>query len=411
MEQFNRIIGMEKIKAKLMPILQSVLKPDHFRKLGVVSPKGLLLYGRPGTGKTTLCEAFIEASGLPSFPLKQEGTKDDFLRLAKEAFEKAAEASPSIVFIDDIDKAIDGKRGDDFRPFHVIQSLMDSVKEKEVFVIATANDIREIPNSLLRKGRIDFKIHVGAPSPEDVRLLTAHFLEGKPFAEDVDLNDIACMVDFTNVASIQSFINDCAIFAAYDNQDEIGIRHAVQAFLESSNIKDEWENEGRKKEVAIHEAGHLLVSEVCQPDSVGFVALNHSEMNGLTSMRTEILRRPYATLVALAGKAAYEQKTGKLASGCLSDLCRTTSCLRDGIDGSGTLGLSTSIRGDKREIALLAGFEAERFMLKAREIISSNLGFLDAAAEKLYQQGYLLYSDIAQLKKEHPLECTMILGI
>lgn len=156
MSAFDKIIGYSAIKKELRQISDTLKNKDVYAGLGVSAPKGLLLYGEPGVGKSLMASAIIEESGRKVFTCRKDKPNGDFVKEIKATFDKAAENAPSIVYLDDMDKFTNGdERHPDAEEYVTVQSCIDEVKGKQVFVLATANNIRCLPHSLRRAGRFD----------------------------------------------------------------------------------------------------------------------------------------------------------------------------------------------------------------------------------------------------------------
>lgn len=165
MSAFDKIIGYDHIKAELMQISDMIHHPEVYAALDAKLPQGLLLSGAPGLGKTLMATALMEDSGLPCFTVRRSQSEDEFLKQLAHTFDEAAEAAPSMLLLDDMDKF----SSDEFSTaaFTAAQSCIDKVQEKRVFVIATVNNVKEIPDSLLRCGRFDRQIKVQRPNCTD----------------------------------------------------------------------------------------------------------------------------------------------------------------------------------------------------------------------------------------------------
>ena len=195
MNAFDKVIGYEVIKQELFQICDMIHNPDIYKELGAKTPKGILLHGDPGLGKTLMAKCFIEESGLTSFVLRRNKGTEDFVQEITDTFLQAKENAPSIIFLDDLDKfANEDDNHRDAQEYVAIQTGIDDVKEAEVFVIATVNNIRKLPISLVRVGRFDRKIEVDRPSDKDSRDIIKHFLENKKISEEIDMDDIARMI-------------------------------------------------------------------------------------------------------------------------------------------------------------------------------------------------------------------------
>lgn len=191
MEHFDKIIGYVDIKQELESIVDIMLHPDKYKKLGVSIPHGLMLHGDPGVGKTLMSNCFVAASGRKVFICRKDKPNGDFVKQIKKVFEEAKANAPSIVFLDDIDKfANTEKHLRNTDEFVTIQSCIDDIGENDVFVLATANSISTLPDSLLRAGRFDKTINVRNPVGDDAIEIVKYYLSQKSYV-DVDAEEIA----------------------------------------------------------------------------------------------------------------------------------------------------------------------------------------------------------------------------
>ena len=185
MKKFEAIIGYETEKEELMRLCDVMKNKEKYSALGVEMPKAILLHGEPGLGKTLMAKTLIEESGRKCFSCKKDRADGAFVDKIRETFENAINNQPSIVFLDDMDKfAQDNLREDSNKEeFVTIQSCFEDLKGKDVFVVATANEILNIPYSLLREGRFGKQMKIEMPNKEDSIKIIAHFLN--PFSWNI----------------------------------------------------------------------------------------------------------------------------------------------------------------------------------------------------------------------------------
>lgn len=415
MKTFEKVIGYETIKNELMQICDMVHNKERYEKLGARMPSGVLLHGTPGLGKTLMAKCFIEECGLDTYTLRNNKGGDKFVDEITETFEKAKENAPAIIFLDDMDKfANDDECHRDAKEYVAIQAGIDSVKDCDVFVIATTNDIDKLPNSLLRSGRFDRTIIMQPPSTDDAPKIIEHYLKNKKLSDDVDFNDLCKMMAYHSCADLETLLNEAAIRAGYNKKDSIDMDDLINAVLRlqydsPDDLMKKDKEEIRK--VAIHEAGHLVVSEIIMPGSVGLASVRttgRSRMGGFIHRCEELKRRPHSIMGLLGGKVATEMYYSEsVASGCYSDLQRAINSIRDGLTGSGTNGISlleyegyyslSDRSNDNREAVVHA--ELERYILQTRNILLQNREFLEKVAEALVEKETLLYSDIQAIRE------------
>lgn len=413
---YDKIIGYDTIKAELMQISDMVKNPRIYGRIGAKLPQGILLYGRPGLGKSLMAKCFLEDCNLKAYVIRRNKSSDDFVDEITKAFRDAAANAPAILFLDDMDKfANEDENHRDAEEYVAIQAGIDEVKGKEVLVLATANDIRKLPSSLKRAGRFDRKIEVNTPGEKDARMIIEHYLSEKSLADDVIIEDIANMISYSSCAELETIINEAAIYAAFERKERIEMKHAVNAVLMKkyktpTDYKNVPSEEDRK--TAVHEAGHLVVAEALQKGSVGLVSIRitgtgHRE--GFIHMCKDVTQEE-DILISLAGKAATEMfYPDECAKGCCEDLSRAATIIRSYIANDAGAGLSMfDVRNEFFENAsesYLARNEAavhiemERYMRLTKSLLEKNRSFIGRAVDELMEKETLLYSDISRIRE------------
>lgn len=416
MSTFEKVIGYESIKNELMQICDMVHNKERYDALGARMPSGVLLHGDPGIGKTLMAKCFIEECGINSYTLRSNKGTDKFVDEITEVFEKAKKNSPSIIFLDDMDKfANDDEKHRDTKEYVAVQSGIDSVKECGVFVIATTNDIYKLPPSLTRSGRFDRVIYMRHPTKTDAMGIIKHYLKNKKLSNSVNFDNLCKMMSYHSCADLETIINEAAIRAGFRQKDSIEMEDLIAAVLRlqynsPDDLMQKEKDEIRK--VALHEAGHLVVSEVIKPGCIGLASVRtrgRSNTGGFIHKCKELGRRPHNIMAALGGKVATELYYSEAcASGCYSDLQKTIRLLRDGLTESGTNGISFLEFGepfynlsdrtfDNREAVVHA--ELERYIFQVRNILLQNKEFLEKVADALVEKETLLFSDIKEIRE------------
>ena len=416
MNAFDKVLGYDTIKNELLQICDMLHNRKAYEELGAKLPQGVLLYGDPGLGKTLMAKCFIEESGLKAYTIRRNKGNDDFIGNITDTFAEAKENAPAIIFLDDMDKfANEDNDHRDAEEYVAVQSGIDEVKNCEVFVLATANEIRKLPRSLIRTGRFDRRIEVQCPTDKDAASIIEHYLSSKKVAADVNMEDLSKMISYSSCAELETILNEAAINAAYHRKNSIEMDDLIKSVLrmqyDSPDNFTKTSAEDMKK-TALHEAGHLVVCEVLEPNSVGLASLRSTgrdSTGGFIHRCKELSRRPYHILVSLAGKAAVElYYSESCASGCQEDISRAFNAIRDGLSMSGTHGFGmvdvanhrfpeTSESLNARNESVTQA-ELERYMFKAKDILLKNRAFLEATTEALMKKETLLYSDIRELR-------------
>ena len=412
MSAFDKIIGYESVKNELYQIIDMFKNREMYQKMGAKLPKGVLLYGAPGMGKTMLAQALIEECNVKTFIVKKNKDEKSSLIEITKTFELASKENESIVFIDDLDKFSDSNEYDvDDEAFVAVQAGIDSVKNNNVLVIATINNYRKLPTSLKRNGRFDRKIGLRSPTNEDAAKIIKYYLQSKSVDKNLNYEDVAKMISYTSCADLETILNENAIYATYARKESIDIEDIVKAYLRDQyNIPDENTkcSDEETEITSLHEAGHAVIGEAIKQGSVGFISVQttgRSSKGGFTHFCEEFKRRPENVLIALGGKCAVELfYEGRCASGCQSDLSQAMSMLRDGVTESGTCGIGmlevssepSQNYVERNESVVQA--ELERFMFQAKDILLKNKDFVLKLTEKLKNKKNLLYSDIQEVR-------------
>ena len=428
MNAFDRIIGYEAVKTELCGIADALANGEAYAKLGVTAPRGLLLHGNPGVGKTLMANALIEMSGRPAFVCRKDKPNGDFVNAIKKTFTDAASAAPSVVFLDDMDKFANGDRDHpDTEEYVTVQSCIDEVRNLDVFVLATANRIRALPQSLLRAGRFDRVIKVQNPRGREAADIIAHYMKQKKFVGEIDPAVVARLMNGCSCAELETIINEAGLYAGFDRSDEITPEHFMKAFLHTvydvpigvlgAEIPDTDLDDGSDTRARIvwHEAGHATVAEVLDPGPVSLVSAycRERDMGGFTSCfrgdSDGSCEEVYDDVcVALAGMAAQEQKFGAVDVGSAEDIDRafeklwqlvTKNCVRGlGLHENDFTFSTSSELTSKQEQAVAA--EGEKYFRRAKEILSVNRDLFGAIARELSKKGVLNTADIARIREE-----------
>lgn len=417
MDAFENVVGYDGIKEELNKVIDIFNNADVYKKIGTKTPRGILLYGRPGLGKTLFANDFIKACNVDSFSIINNKRRSDLVKEINDVFIKASSCKKAIIFIDDIDKF--GTKDFDDEPdiiFSTIQTNIESIKDKDILVIATANNYDGLPNSLVRKGRFDIKINVENPNENDSKKILEYYLKTKKVNKNFNYDDAYKIIGYSSCANLESFINEAAILAAYKRKDSIDIQDIVEVFSKEYYEIKQTDSKRLDEEVyatSLHEAGHTVIAEALNKGSVGFVSVSeyeNTEAKGFTKLCKQLKRRPENILLKLGGKTVCELfYQGRCASGCQSDLYDAFKYSLDGIIDSGTSGIGNihysrninSWSNDyKNKVEALTQSEIERYMFIAKDILLKNKNLVFKIAEELNKKHYLLASDIEKIEKE-----------
>ena len=419
MNEFDQVIGYATAKKDLQRIADILRDKAAYEKLGVRPPRGLLIHGEPGLGKTLMANCLIKASGRSAFVCRKDLPNGKFVNAIKSTFAKAKEAAPSIVFLDDMDKfANEDEHHKAAEEYITIQSCIDDVKDFDVFVLATANDLDPLPDSLLRAGRFDRIQELQAPCGEDALAIIRHYMSDKPFVAKVDEKLIARLMEGKSCAELETVINEAGLYAGFDRSDVITEKHFLNACMKlvldvpASALDHDKKLEGPDKElVAYHEAGHAVVADALNPGCVSLMAMfkrggafagitTRAEMKAMPALE----RQEFVIISKLAGKAAVEEVFGIHDIGAGHDLQRAYWIVERLIKVTGMAGLHLRTNHEEssqlkyqQEMAIAAALE--QYYHKAKKILAANKEFLNKLAEALMENEVLTCFDVERIKE------------
>lgn len=275
--RFSDVAGEEEEKQELVEVVEFLKNPKKFTRLGAKIPSGVLLEGPPGTGKTLLAKAVAGEAGVPFFSISGSDFVEMFVGIGasrvRDLFDQAKKAAPSIIFIDEID-AVGRRRGSgmggghDEREQTLNQLLveMDGFNGDEgVIVMAATNRADVLDPALLRPGRFDRKILVGAPDVKGREAILRVHARNKPLGPDVDLKEIAKQTPGFVGADLANLLNEAALLAARRNENEISaadVDEAEDRVIAGPAKRDRVVSPKERETVAYHEAGHTIVGLV-----------------------------------------------------------------------------------------------------------------------------------------------------
>lgn len=447
---FDDVAGLSEEKDELQEVVDFLKNPKKYMDLGARIPKGILMVGPPGTGKTYLSKAVAGEAGVPFFSISGSDFVEMFVGVGasrvRDLFEQAKKESPAIVFIDEID-AVGRKRGaglgggHDEREQTLNQLLveMDGFGINQGIIIMAATNRPDILDpALLRPGRFDRQIVVGRPDVKGREAIFKVHSKNKPLTDDVDLSVLAKFTAGFTPADIENVMNEAAILTARKRENKISmetIEEAITKTVVGVAKKSRIITEKERILTAYHEAGHAVCAHVLNlMDPVHQVTIIPRGMAGGFTMQLPTEDKYYATrgemlqelIVLLGGRVSEEINLDDISTGASNDLERVTSLARSMVtkygmssklgpltfDSNDEVFLGNSIghsRQYSEEVASQIDIEVRKIVVdayeKTREILNDNQDRLDYIAKALLE-----YETLNDKQFEEAFEMKLELG-
>jgi cell division protease FtsH len=341
---FGDVAGHKEAKQELLEIVDFLKNPQKYHRIGAEIPKGVLLVGPPGTGKTLLARAVAGEAGVPFLTVSASEFMEMFVGVgASRLFDEARKASPSIIFIDEIDSigrrrgaGIGGGHDEREQTLNQILSEMDGFeKDTSVIVVAATNRPDVLDPALLRPGRFDRQVTIGLPTQSERKDILAVHVRNKPIADDVSLERMAEATPMFSGADLENLTNEAALIAARTGKQIISLidfNEALDRIILGLRRGSLVPSEHERRILAYHEAGHAIAA-VSQPlhsrlrkvtimprgDAGGYAAYLSKEQ-----MVTNIDELRQRLISIYGGRIAEKKLTGTISSGAASDLKQAT---------------------------------------------------------------------------------------
>jgi len=375
---FEDVAGIEESKEELKEIVEFLKEPQKFINLGARIPKGMLLMGSPGTGKTLLAKAVAGEAGVPFFSISGSEFVEMFVGVGasrvRDLFDQAKRHSPCIVFVDEIDAVgryrgagLGGSHDEREQTLNQILVEMDGFDtDTNVIVVAATNRPDILDPALLRPGRFDRRVIIDQPDIRGREAIFRVHTRGKPIAAEVDLTELAQSTPGLVGADIENVVNEAAILAARRGRRRVGMsefNEAIERVIAGPERRSRLISQEELRVFAYHETGHALVAHVmpkCDPvRKVSIVARGMA--GGYTIALPEedryvLLRSKIEDDIAyaLGGRAAEEIVFGEASTGASSDLEKVTKMARAMVTRFGMNdSLGPLVYGRKEELVFL----------------------------------------------------------
>jgi cell division protease FtsH len=440
---WDEVQGVDAAKDELMDVAAWLRDPDRFAALGAQPPRGVLLFGPPGTGKTMLARAVAAQANVDFFSASGSSFVEMFVGRGaariRRLFKEARKSGRAVIFIDELD-AIGGARsggGGDGGTSEREQALNQLLVELDgferdpgtVIVIAASNHVDKLDHALLRPGRFDRQVLVAPPDRDGREAILAAHAKGKPLGSDLDLRDVARKTTGMTGAQLANALNEAAIIAGRAGRDAMAREDLDEALLRQSVGSQQARrlNTKERRIVAYHEAGHALcrrllgldppeiLSIVPRGPALGFVAHSPQEDSYLKS-RGELLDE---VVTLLGGRAAEEEVFETSYSGAVDDLARVHAVCKQMVGEFG-MGVALDAEGappialptgdyaladrTRRDVDVAAMMLARDAHRRARILLAANRKCLDDLAANALERETLSREDLDEIFAAHELQ-------
>ena len=411
---FNDVAGVDEEKQELQEIVEFLKNPKKFTDMGARIPKGVLLVGHPGTGKTLLAKAVAGEAGVPFFIISGSDFVEMFVGVGasrvRDLFEQAKKNAPCIIFIDEID-AVGRQRGaglgggHDEREQTLNQLLveMDGFALNEgVIVMAATNRPDVLDKALLRPGRFDRQIIVSQPDVKAREQILEVHARKKRLAPDVDLGIVARNTSGFSGADLENVLNEAALLAARNNQQEINMKNVEDAMVKVTmgpEKKSKVRSDKEKKLVAYHEAGHAVVSKFLPTqDAVHQISIVPRGMAGGYTMYRPTEDKSFMSksemqeniISLLGGRVAEKLILDDISTGASNDIERATKIARAMVTKYGMSDrIGPMMLGTNQEEVFLG-----RDFAQSKEYSEETAGIIDEEVKSIIDYAYRMAEEI-----------------
>jgi len=444
---FKDVAGLKEAKQELMEVVDFLKTPKKYLQMGAKIPRGVMLVGAPGTGKTMLAKAVANESNVPFFSISGSEFVELFVGVGsarvRDLFSTARKTGKAIIFIDEIDSigkirgvGVTGGHEEREQTLNQILAEMDGIgREENLIVMGATNRPEYLDPALLRPGRFDRRIVLDLPDINEREEILKIHSRGKPLALNVNLREVAERTPGFSGADLANVVNEAAIFAARRNKHQIfqeEFLESIEKVLLGPERKSHILSKKEKEIAAYHEAGHALVSsQIAEAEPVrkisivarglaaGYTLKMPAEERKIKT-KTEFLAE-MATL--LGGYCAEKLKFGEITTGAANDLERASQLARKLVKEYGMSALGPVSFGEREELAFLGrefetgrnysekvatkiDREVEKFIKaaenQAKKILTKKKNLLEKISQTLIKKETIERKEFEELIGRHP---------
>lgn len=421
--RFSDVAGIDEEKQQLEEVVVFLKNPEKYTKMGAKMPRGILLSGDPGTGKTLLAKAIAGEAGVPFFQATGSSFEEKFVGVGadrvRKLFREAKKVAPCIIFIDEIDSVAQNRYSGKSYSEQTLNQLLAEMDgfttEDNVIVIAATNHMDILDPAIVRSGRFDR--HVFIPKPDVIareKILKIHG-RNKRFSDDVSIGEVAKRTVGFSGADLENLLNEAAIYSVNNHKDYISssdLDEAIARVLVGLKKKNAAITEKEKMITATHEAGHAIVSAVVRPEVKNFgISITprgnaggyniFDEADGMYVTKDSLTKQMQ---VLYGGRLAEEVILNDISSGASNDLERASKIAhkmitRFSMNGS----LLTKIGGEadfNQQLDTQTIDEVEKICRenyeKAKEIVKNHTDLICDLAKLLNEKEYLSQKEVEE---------------
>ncbi len=416
---FEDVAGLKEVKSELREVVDFLKNPEKYLKMGAEIPRGVLLVGGSGTGKTLMARAIAGEAGVPFFHTSGSSFVELFVGTGaarvRDLFEAAKKNTPCIVFIDEIDAVgrmrgtgIGGGHDEREQTLNQLLTEMDGFdRETNVIVMGATNRPDVLDKALLRPGRFDRRIVFDLPDIKDRKSILELYFVNKPGAKDVDLREVAERTPGFSGADLENVINEAAILAATKDNKKIyqeDLLSSIEKVMLGPEKRSKVISQEEKEIAAYHEAGHALVSHtilksqpvrkisiISRGGAAGYVLKTPKEERRIRT-KTEFLN---SIAVALGGYCSEKLKYGEVTTGAANDLKKASKLAKKLVKVYGMSALGPITFGEQQDTVFLG-----KEITEEKDYSEKTAAKIDEEVRKFIEEAYQRAEDILSKEKD-----------